>query len=212
MVTGTTTRRYGGRTAEERRAERRQRLLDAGLELYGTEGYQAASVERLCETAGLSTRQFYEEYSNRNELLLELYDRIQDEASAVVQESVREALAADVDFRETLRRATQVYAAAVATDPRRALVAYVTMVGISPELEAHREARRDTWTELLCVLAEQCADRGQIPRRDFRLTMRGYVGAVNELVHFWAAAGDSRPPIDEVVETLVHLLHSALSK
>ena len=40
-------RDYGGRTATQRRAERRQRLMTAALELFGTEGYPATSIERL---------------------------------------------------------------------------------------------------------------------------------------------------------------------
>ena len=68
------TGRYGGRTAGERRAERRQRLLDAGLHLFGGgPGYRATSVSALCEEAGLSTRQFYEEFSNLEEVLAALH-------------------------------------------------------------------------------------------------------------------------------------------
>ena len=47
-------RGYGGRSAAERRAERRERLLAAGLELFGTRGYAATSIERLCAAASVS--------------------------------------------------------------------------------------------------------------------------------------------------------------
>ena len=209
-MTGASSRRYRGRSADERRADRRERLLQAGLELYGTAGYQAASVERLCEVAGLSTRQFYEEFPNRNELLLELFDRVQTQASAAVEAAWWQAHEDGADLRELLRRCTEAYVAAIGTDPRWARVAYVTVVGVTPDIEEHRQARRTAWARLLRQLAEDEAQRGRIPRRDFRLIMRGHVGSFNELVHVWCTQETERP-ITEIVDTLVHLLHSSLT-
>ena len=40
-----TARRYGGKTAPQRRAERRERLMDSGLELFGTQGFAATTIE-----------------------------------------------------------------------------------------------------------------------------------------------------------------------
>ncbi|MET9872235.1 TetR/AcrR family transcriptional regulator, partial [Streptomyces sp. NPDC006386] len=49
------TGRYGGKTAEERQAERRRRFLDAALHLFGdTPGFRATTVAALSEAAGLS--------------------------------------------------------------------------------------------------------------------------------------------------------------
>src|SRR5919198_3030469 len=62
-------RRYRGRLPGERRAERRRRLLDAGLELFGTVGYRGTSIERLCAQAGVTTRHFYQEFPGREALL-----------------------------------------------------------------------------------------------------------------------------------------------
>lgn len=38
------TRRYRGASAEQRQHERRAKLLDAGLKVYGDIGYHAATV------------------------------------------------------------------------------------------------------------------------------------------------------------------------
>lgn len=50
---------YGGRTHEERRRERRERLLEAALEVWGTEAAGPVTMTRVCTTAGLSERYFY---------------------------------------------------------------------------------------------------------------------------------------------------------
>ena len=73
-------RSYAGRTAAERRAERRERLLEAGLQLFGTDGYAATSIEKLCAAAGVSTRSFYEEFDGREALLMALHDRVTQRA------------------------------------------------------------------------------------------------------------------------------------
>jgi AcrR family transcriptional regulator len=204
--------RYGGRSAEERRAERRERMLAAGLELYGTQGYAAATVERLCELAGLSTRQFYEEYDHRNQVLLDLYDEVNDRAAMAVTEVAMQALGDGLDFdvQELIRRSLAAYLKVTVDDQRWAQVVYVTIVGVSPQIEQHRRERRHAWAVMLSQLAEAGAERGRIPRRDFHLTMTAFVGAVHGLVLDWCQS-DPRPPLDDVTETLTHLLFSALT-
>ncbi len=62
------TGRYGGRTAAERQAERRSRFLDAALQLFGdSPGFRSTTIAALSEAAGLSTRQFYEEFRTLEE-------------------------------------------------------------------------------------------------------------------------------------------------
>jgi AcrR family transcriptional regulator len=56
---------YAGRSAQQRREERRNRLLSAGQDLFGGQGYRTTSIEALCTAAGVSTRAFYEEFSGR---------------------------------------------------------------------------------------------------------------------------------------------------
>src|SRR5690349_17857471 len=73
-------RHYGGRSDAQRRAERHERLMEAGLELFGSEGYAATSIERLCATASVSTRNFYEEFPGREALLIALHERITQQA------------------------------------------------------------------------------------------------------------------------------------
>lgn len=82
-------RSYAGRTAAERRADRRERLLTAGLELFGTDGYARTPIERICATAGVSTRNFYEEFTGREALLMALHDRVTHRALDAVATALR---------------------------------------------------------------------------------------------------------------------------
>ena len=68
MVVVTSTRPYRGIKPDDRRAERRARLLDAGLSILGSEaGPEAVTVRGVCRQSGVSARYFYESFSDRDE-------------------------------------------------------------------------------------------------------------------------------------------------
>ncbi|MGG8809799.1 helix-turn-helix domain-containing protein, partial [Streptomyces lividans] len=84
------TGRYGGKSAAQRQAERRRRFLDAALQLFGdSPGYRATTVAALSEAAGLSTRQFYEEFRTLEDVLAALHLQV----NAWAEEAVRTAAA-----------------------------------------------------------------------------------------------------------------------
>ena len=68
-----------GLTLEQRRAQRRDDLTSAALELFGTKGYASTSIDELCRTAFVSTRNFYEEFDGREAVLAAVITRIDDD-------------------------------------------------------------------------------------------------------------------------------------
>ncbi|MCS4255912.1 AcrR family transcriptional regulator [Rhodococcus erythropolis] len=60
------------------RARSVQRFLDAGLEVFGQFGYQASSIEQICERASMSRGAFYSNFSDKETLFLALFDRHAD--------------------------------------------------------------------------------------------------------------------------------------
>ena len=70
------SRRYRGVSGDERRADRRRRLLEAGLQLLGTVGWEQTTMTAVCAEARLTERYFYESFRNREQLLLAVLDGI----------------------------------------------------------------------------------------------------------------------------------------
>lgn len=210
-MTGRSTRahgRYAGRTATERHAERRQRLLDAALELFGAgPGYRSTSVAGLCETAGLSTRQFYQEFRTLEEVLSVLHLQVNEWSEAAVVE----ALTRTDGLPSTERYAAvfRAYAASVATDPRRIRITFTEIVGISTELDEQRLARRARWIDLMCAEAAAAVSRGEAADRDYRIAATAFIGSVNGLLHDWAT-GWVDASLGQVVDELVRMLLSML--
>lgn len=198
------TGRYAGRTAQERQAERRQRLLDAGLQLFGdTPGYRATTVAALCEEAGLSTRQFYEEFSGLEDVLAALHLIVNDWSAQATLAALADAGDLDLEARAAL--AFRAYAAAATCDPRRIRIAFVEIVGVSPRLERQRLTRRAGWVELIEAEAAAAVARGEAAPRDYRIASTAFIGAVNGLIHDWSA-GEVDATLDQVVDELVLLL------
>ncbi|MFF3068138.1 TetR/AcrR family transcriptional regulator [Kitasatospora sp. NPDC057904] len=202
--------RYRGRSVDERREERERRLLDAALELMGGEpGYRGTTVAALCGAAGLSTRQFYEHFRTLEEVLTRLYASVNDRAEAEVLAALG-ALDPAAALAARVRAGLGAYARVTAGDVRWAQIAYVQIVGVNPTLERLRADRRARWAALLAAEADQAAGRGEVAGRDWTLTTAAFIGAVNALLHDWAA-GYVAAEFDEVVVELTDLLLARLT-
>ncbi|MEU0082843.1 TetR/AcrR family transcriptional regulator [Streptomyces sp. NPDC006274] len=198
------TGRYGGRSAEERRAERRRRFLDAGLRLFGdAPGYRATTVAALSEAAGLSTRQFYEEFRTLEDVLAALHLQVNDWA----EEAALAALdrAAELPVAERAAAVFRAYAANVTGDPRRIRITFLEIVGVSPQMERQRLARRARWVDFICAEAARAVERGEAEPRDYRVAAAAFIGSVNGLLHDWTA-GWVDATLDELVDELVRML------
>jgi AcrR family transcriptional regulator len=199
------TRRYAGQAAEERRAERRRRLLDAGLELFGTRGYAATTIEALYSDARLAPRHFYEQFPNREALLRAVYD----EAMAAVTEAVAEARrTAPRDIRGRVRAILEGFIDAMLGDPRRARIAYLEVPGTSRELERHAHGVVRGFAALVEEEARAGAVRGLLPDRDYALTAMLLVGGTNAIIVDWLTDA-SRPTggmLDVLAESFLALL------
>ncbi|MFI1505390.1 TetR/AcrR family transcriptional regulator [Streptomyces sp. NPDC020597] len=202
------TGRYGGKSAEQRQAERRGRFLDAALRSFGgAPGYRGTTVASLSEAAGLSTRQFYEEFRTLEDVLAELHLQV----NAWAEEAVVAAAVA-AEGKSLPERATAIfraYAANVTSDPCRIRITFVEIVGVSPRLDEQRLARRARWIDLICAEATAAAARGEGAPRDYRLAATAFIGSVNGLLHDWSA-GWVDATLDEVVDELVRQLLAML--
>jgi AcrR family transcriptional regulator len=75
---------FKGVSADDRRIDRRNRLVGAAFEIAGTEGAAALGVGRVCLAAGLTKRYFYESFAS----LSELQSAVVDHAIAAMSERV----------------------------------------------------------------------------------------------------------------------------
>ena len=192
---------YGGRSELERRSDRRTRLLNAGLELFGTEGWQGATIEKLCSSAGVATRSFYEEFASREALLLAVYEHIMDGVLDTVLPAVQNARG---PIEDRIRVGLGGYVTHLTEDPRRAKVAH-REVRVAGVLENDRHAMVLRFAD---VIAQQARLEQGATGRVIGLAL---AGAVSEVLVDWVAQPEPRPRIEPIVEALVRLYVAAIT-
>ncbi len=199
---------YAGQPVEDRQRQRRARFLESGLTVFSRDGYANSSVGAICKDAGLSSRQFYEEFTGRESLLLELYEHIDRES----REAVSAALADTSEHSavEAIDAAVRAYVEAIGRDPRKARVALVEVVGAGPKVEKFRLELRRAWGSLLASAAEDAALQGEIPPGDYEMRSVAIIGAVNYVVDAWSGS-EPRRPLDEIIRVLRRVIIGAVS-
>jgi AcrR family transcriptional regulator len=183
--------------------------MTAALELFGTEGYPATSIERLCARANVSTRNFYEEFTSREALLIALHDQITQQAFDAMVAAVTQ-LSPDATTAVRIDRAIEAYIGTTSSDPRWTRIAYVEVVGVSAAVERHRLAWRARLGQLVEAEAALAVSRGEATDRDYSLTAMAFIGAVNELVYHWSIHG-RQVPLEDIRAELTRLALAALT-
>ncbi|MFF2086010.1 TetR/AcrR family transcriptional regulator [Nocardia sp. NPDC058176] len=207
MTASGSPRVYDGRPVEERRAERREQFLAAGLAVFGEHGYQGTSITMVCKAAGLARGQFYEHFGSREVLLLAVYDLIQADARRAVVEALAEAEEADAAARA--RIAVRAYAGSIGSNPHRARVSFVDIVGVSAEVEKHRVEQREIWVQFVTAELKHTRGADFVPAGGYRAAATGFIGALMALVHQWSSGGTSAE-LDDLIEVLTRFLISVM--
>ncbi|WP_246011098.1 TetR/AcrR family transcriptional regulator [Nocardia mexicana] len=125
-------RTYGGVSAEERRAQRRAALLEAALEIIGTQGLEKLTVAGLCAQAGLNERYYYEQFDSRDAVLIALFDGIAEELAGAIVVALQTA---PDDTRGMAHAAIAAGIHVLTDDPRKARVAAIVSAA-TPELRS----------------------------------------------------------------------------
>jgi AcrR family transcriptional regulator len=191
---------YAGVAASERREARRAQLLEAALELLGTEGWQATTVRAICARAQLTPRYFYESFADRDALLLAVFDEIAQQAAMLTLEAVREA---PDDARVKARAAIDAFIGLVTDDPRKARVLFVEAVGS----EALTRRRFETLRMFATLVAEQGRAFYGMERRSDPLIEASAlmsVGGIAEILLAWLA-GELRCTREQLIEDCTDL-------
>src|SRR5262245_55875200 len=118
-------RSYGGKTQGERRRERYDKLIAAGIEVIGRMGYAATSVKAVCVQAGLTERYFYESFENREALLAAVYQHLGEHMKSRMLAGL---LAAPPEPSGVFRAVANIYFGTLKDDPRIARILFIEAV------------------------------------------------------------------------------------
>jgi AcrR family transcriptional regulator len=114
----TPSRTWAGTTLDDRKATRRAQLLETGLDLLGTEGTAAVSVRAVCRHAKLTERYFYESFTDREDLVLAVYEHV----GALAHRALTDAVQETTDPQALAEAAVTAFVELMVDDPRKGRV------------------------------------------------------------------------------------------
>jgi len=191
-----------GLDAGQRRAERREQLLDAALKLFADHGYLGTSIEQICSTAYIGTKSFYELFASREECYLALLRRTSERLEELMTGAAAQATGNE---RQEAPRLLATFVHALVDDPRITKVTFGMASGISESVERQRRANR-RWAAGFLV---QLWDRYDGPQPDDQRAVRhgvaiGLIGGMFDLVSDWLLDADLSAPrqIEALIDDL----------
>jgi AcrR family transcriptional regulator len=192
---------YGGVTGEQRIAERRRKLIEAGMNLFGSPGSESVRVKDVVVEAALTERYFYESFSD----LDALFDAVLELANEAVESAVNAAVVqAPDDAISRISIALRTTVDTLASDPRMIRVIFVEALGKGGRAGARRN-------ELLVRAAENFYRWSGTDMDDFesspidtRMKTFALSGAAAEVLISWAE-GLLDATADQLADFLVGL-------
>jgi AcrR family transcriptional regulator len=150
---------WRGRSSAVRAQERRERLLAAGMELFGTIGSAETTLRGVCRGAGVGLRYFYESFADVNELLVAVYNRVAD---ALTQEVIDRIAVAPPGPQARTRAAFEAAVDFLDEDSRRGRILFRETLA-NDVLREHGTATVPQFVALvMTALAEESPDVGEV--------------------------------------------------
>lgn len=193
-------RRYGGKSAEQRRAERREALLTAAVEIWQESGWAAVTMRGVCARAGLTDRYFYESFADRDALLATIWDQMRDETLEMLLAAILPH--ADAPPLDQLRAAIFAVVHHIGDEPQRAQIVFGDHAG-SAVLEQRRRETIQMTMGLMIDLARPYL-REDVDEVGFQVSVLTGIGGFVETIHAWRS-GVIAAGTDELVEHLMNV-------
>ena len=189
------TRVYGGVGAAQRREARRQRLIDAGLELFGTRGVAAVGIVDICAEAGLFKRYFYESFTSIDQLAAAVFGQVTDRLIEQVVPAIIAGAGRDP------RPALSAYLRGSLGDPRVARL--LAVEGKTGALTRYGDGFATRAVELWFGFSPPVEGRDEAA---LRLRAYAFAGALSQVGLAWHD-GVLDLTVDQVIDEMVAVFH-----
>ncbi|WP_109535563.1 TetR/AcrR family transcriptional regulator [Mycolicibacter sinensis] len=197
MGTAVPERPYRGVQAAERLAERRERLLAAGLDLLGARDLTELTVRGICRRAGVASRYFYESFTDKDEFVAAVFDWVVNDLATSTQAAVDAA-----PYAEQTRAGMAHLVAAIAGDARVGRMLFSTRL-----TNALLVRKRAESSALFAMLSGRHVQNVlQVPGNDrIKAAAHFVVGGVAQTIGAWLAGEIHLQPA-QLVDQLTALL------
>ena len=183
----TKERQFKGLSLTERKQARREKLIEAGIEAYGTHGFFAVTVKDICNEAKLTERYFYESFKKSDELFQTIFLTLIDQLQHNVMQAIMQA---STDPRKMIEAGLTALLSTLRDNPRMARIIYIDAMLVQ---ELHNQAtihetmlRFDRMIQAFVMLMMPHIDRSE---REISFVATGLNGYVTQIAIRWVVSG-----------------------
>jgi AcrR family transcriptional regulator len=188
------------------RSSKRERIIEAGLKLFANESYQAVTMDRVAEAAGVAKGTLYLYFQSKEDLYLGILTDGMESMARNYQASVDSRADVKVRLRRAITLSIEFY------DQRRDLLRL--MMTEEPRMPEARNRLREEWRDrgvrFFNSLIEEGVQSGAFRAVDARLATFAILGSIRSVMLFYGVQRPVDQIGDELGETVVRgLSHDA---
>ena len=121
-TTDSKERQFKGLSLTERKQARREKLIEAGIAMYGTQGFFSVTVKDVCNEAKLTERYFYESFKKSEELFQTVFLKMIEKMQTCLTQAV---LMAAPEPNNMVTAGLSALLSTIKDDPRMARIIYI---------------------------------------------------------------------------------------
>ena len=189
-------RQFKGLSLTERKEARREKLIEAGIHAYGTQGFFSVTVKDICNEAKLTERYFYESFKKSEALFQTVFLRMIEK----IQQGLTQAVTtAAPEPKNMVTAGLSALLHMIQDDPRMARIIYIDAMLVQ---DLHNQATiQETLTQfdriiqgfMMLVMPNLLSNNDEIA-----LIATGLNGYVTHIIIRWVSEG-FKQPLDEVL-------------
>lgn len=187
----------------DKSATRRQRVLDAALDVFSREGYGNAAVDEIARRSETSKGGVYFHFPSKQVLFLALVDA----AGKLLLDRVRQAMDAETSATAKGDAALLAVLETFGSHRKLARLLLIEALGAGKEFGDHLADLHGAFAQLIEAYLAEAIDRGEFPAMDAQIASVAWFGAVNQTVTRWVQTGEPEQLVDTYPELRRLLLH-----
>lgn len=201
----TTERAYKGISKAQRQEMRREALIRAAIEVFGTKGYARSTVKAICTEAKLTERYFYESFRNKEALLHASYQAVAEELQSALINSVD--IAQKNPF-QAAQDALTVFFEFMHHQRAKARLFMLEVMGVSETMDKTYRQYATDMDALILASAGANIDTGN-SQWNTNIVAQGLTGAVTNITIQWILHNYNHP-LEDVINSSLMVFESTL--
>ena len=187
----TKERQFKGLSLTERKEARREKLIEAGIAMYGTQGFFSVTVKDVCNEAKLTERYFYESFKKSEELFQTVFLKMIEKMQTCLTQAV---LMAAPEPNNMVTAGLSALLSTIKDDPRMARIIYIDAMLVQ---DLHNQATiQETLTQFDRIIqgfVMITMPNAPHSAEEVSLMATGLNGYVTHIIIRWVSEGFKQP-------------------